>query len=187
MARPREFEIETALDAALDQFFRKGYEATSVQDLVDATGLSRASLYGAFGDKRELFLKSLARYGQVRDARIGEIERSGRPPAEAIREILLSAADECLPEQALGCLVVNTGVELSGCDGEIRGKVLESLVGVRATFSGLLRGSGAEDAEGKAGHLLTAFVGLKVLARAGVGCGELRGMIDSVMSSLNLS
>src|SRR5688572_25049598 len=62
MARPRQFDESSVLDRALDLFWSKGYEATSVQDLVDATGLGRASLYGAFGDKEQLFNRVLSHY-----------------------------------------------------------------------------------------------------------------------------
>lgn len=62
MGRPREFEIDEALDSALELFWRKGYEGTSLSDLTDAMGITRPSLYAAFGNKEELFRKALDRY-----------------------------------------------------------------------------------------------------------------------------
>ena len=61
MARPKEFDVDDALQQALELFWRKGYEATSVQDLVAAMGIQKASLYGTFGDKHSLYMKALQR------------------------------------------------------------------------------------------------------------------------------
>lgn len=74
MARPREFEEGEVLDRALHAFWSKGYEGTSVQDLVDETGLGRASLYGAFGDKEQLFKRVLAHYVERAGAEMSTLE-----------------------------------------------------------------------------------------------------------------
>src|SRR5260370_6062677 len=84
MARPREFDEAAVLDAAIQQFWRRGYEATSVRDLADEMGIAGASLYNAFGDKRTLYERSLNRYlDQTFRERIGRLEHS-LPPRDAI-------------------------------------------------------------------------------------------------------
>lgn len=122
MARRREFDEDEVLDAALLTFRRKGYEATTLPDLLKATGLARQSLYNAFGDKRELFLKSLRRYAEGELGRMAETLRSA-PIREAIATVfssVLRGADrEC------GCFLVNAGIEMMPRDPEI-GRIVAS-------------------------------------------------------------
>ena len=74
MARPREFDVDEVLDRATELFWTRGYEATSVQELVDTLGVNRASLYATFGDKAQLFAAVLDRYGE----RVNDADRVGR-------------------------------------------------------------------------------------------------------------
>lgn len=88
MARPREFDEETALDAAMACFWQRGYAATSVRDLADKMGISAPSLYNTYGDKHALFARALERYlDQWTRARIKRLEDS-LPPREAIRKFI---------------------------------------------------------------------------------------------------
>lgn len=80
MARPKTFDHDQVLDRAVELFWRKGYEATSIQDLVEAMGIQRGSLYAAFGSKQDLFLAVLDRYGDVVVRKLLEILES-RPSA----------------------------------------------------------------------------------------------------------
>ena len=112
MPRPREFDPETALEQAVAVFWEKGYEATSVQDLVDRMGVNRCSIYNTFGDKHELFLKALQHYGNKM--------RAEGPPAQlarsdeglqAIRDYFAAAIDHFVsPDGVHGCFVINTAV-----------------------------------------------------------------------------
>ena len=126
MARPREFDVDEALDRATELFWTRGYEATSVQDLVDALGVNRASLYATFGDKGQLFAAVLRRYGeQVSDALLEALA----PPAagaEAVRawfKVLIEKATQ--PRGPRGCLLLNAVSRLhhraraapGSCDG----------------------------------------------------------------------
>src|SRR5262245_20802716 len=85
MARPREFDVDEALDRATKVFWARGYEATSVQDLVEALGVNRASLYATFGDKAQLFAQVIDRYGQHVDEVIGGALAAPAAGVEAIR------------------------------------------------------------------------------------------------------
>ncbi|TDD32038.1 TetR/AcrR family transcriptional regulator [Nonomuraea terrae] len=118
MARPRTFEEDHALEAAMRAFWNAGYEATSTQDLCAATGLGRSSIYNTFVGKRELFLKSLRRYTEQRNARLAEVMEGDLPIREKVRTVLWWAVDSD-PADPPGCLVVNTAVELGPRDSEI--------------------------------------------------------------------
>ncbi|MEZ4393745.1 MAG: TetR/AcrR family transcriptional regulator [Polyangiales bacterium] len=107
MARPREFDEDEVLERALGLFWSRGYDATSVQDLVDATGLSRASLYGAFGDKDALFRKVLDRYVE-RASPLGALDRS-LPAPEALRALVRAWVDgACDARGPRGCFLLLT-------------------------------------------------------------------------------
>jgi TetR/AcrR family transcriptional repressor of nem operon len=172
MARPREFDEEQVLDAAMQCFWNRGYEATSMRDLVEKTGISSASLYNTYGDKRTLFRTALIRYV---DDSIGARIRSyeALPPRQAIaaffEEILArSPAD---PE-GKGCFLVNSALEMAPHDIEFREIIAEVLVRLEGFFARCVR-AGQEDgsidaslgAETAARHLLGVLMGIRVLAR----------------------
>src|ERR1700742_1510872 len=104
--RPRSFDCEKALDAAMKLFWRKGYEGTSLPELTRAMGINRPSLYAAFGDKEELFGKVLARYAQGPAGYVGTALEE--PTARAVAERLLLGTVETLgdPRNPRGCLAV---------------------------------------------------------------------------------
>jgi len=122
MARLKEFDTELVLDRAADAFWRLGYEATSLQDLEDATGLGRGSLYNAFGDKQGLFLAALERYGTKYGAiplRHLDDRDVGRGIRAMLEDILARMKSPAHPQ---GCLFTNTCVQGTGSP-EIAGKV----------------------------------------------------------------
>lgn len=124
MARPREFDYDHVLDKAVEAFWHKGYEATSIQDLVDATGLHRGSLYGAFGSKQELFLTVLDRYNSVVVRRLLELLDHEAGSKEGIRLFFATVIEHILTAGPLrGCLVTNSAVERGLTCGETTAKV----------------------------------------------------------------
>src|SRR5271154_7365110 len=112
MARPREFDEATVLDAAIQQFWLRGYEATSVRDLAEEMGIAGASLYNAFGDKRTLYRASLNRYlEQTFRERIRRLENT-LPPHDAITTFLAEIIERSLGDRRRrGCMLVNSAVE----------------------------------------------------------------------------
>ena len=121
MARPREFDEGEALDGALETFWEQGYEATSLPALLDSTGLSRGSLYKAFGSKHELYLRTLDRYlGAARQglARTLNEEPSVRRGIQRWLEMVAESATG--QEPRCGCFAVNSAVELGPHDDEVR-------------------------------------------------------------------
>lgn len=124
MARLREFDTEEVLEAVINAFWERGYEATSMADLMAVTGLQKGSIYKAFGDKRSLFLKALQTYLD----RVFSLTRQalGHPkPAQAIAAWIQILSDTALaPEARNGCFAVNSLIELAPHDADVA-KMLE--------------------------------------------------------------
>ena len=121
MARPRMFDEESALNAAMRTFWEKGYEATSTQDLCDATGLARSSIYNTFKSKQDLFERALARYIEaMTTAQLAVLEDRSLSAADRIRALFAMVVDGETEHRThgrgRGCLTVNTTVELAGRD-----------------------------------------------------------------------
>lgn len=114
--RTKEFEPDEIADAAMRVFWQRGYAATSIQDLVEGTGLSRSSLYSTFENKQGLYQQALRRYEAVTTANVELLSGSGSPRA-LIRQFLMRIAEDELGDpQQRGCLVANATLELAGHD-----------------------------------------------------------------------
>ena len=170
MARTKEFDPDVALGAAMDLFWRRGYEATSMQDLVDHLGIGRASIYATFGSKHELYLRALDRYVARSDGRSLELLSRPGPALPAVRQFVRLFLTEALSDDR-GCLVTNTAVECPRDEPSAR-RVEFSWNGLETALTGALtraRDQG-ELAAGKDPHALARFLvtfmqGLRVMAR----------------------
>ena len=192
MARPCEFDRLEVLDKAMALFWRQGYEATSVQDLVDATGINRASMYNAFGDKHGLFVSAVDRYLEtITSKRVALLETPGSPKA-AIEAYFYDLLEFSLgPGRRLGCLLTNSVVERAPRDSELDRKFATTLERLENRFLGLLeRGqdlgeiSSRRDPAALAHFLLGSLTGLRVLARGGADEDTLRDLVDTSLSVL---
>lgn len=115
--RPRKTEPDVALAAAMNAFWAKGYESTSMSDLTEATGLHKASLYQTFGDKHQLFVSALKLYF-ARTAKAQKDSRNGEDnPIEALKKSVDTTIDQCA--EGKGCLAVNSLIEVAPFDDEI--------------------------------------------------------------------
>jgi TetR/AcrR family transcriptional regulator, transcriptional repressor for nem operon len=171
LARTREFDEDEVLDAALQTFRRKGYEATTLPDLLQATGLARQSLYNAFGDKRELFLASLRRYAEAEHRRMAKTLEGRR-----IRAALAAMFDDVLhrADRNCGCFLVNAASELLPRDPEVGRVVASAMARQETTLAAALRRavrSGelrlpARRVEQTARFLVGVLQGLVVLSKA---------------------
>mgnify|MGYP002715459990 CR=1 FL=1 len=134
--RPRAYEPDVALGKALDLFRRDGFAATSLDDLSAATGMNRPSLYGAFGDKRELYIKSYQRYRDDARAAMADIFRDDAPLRERLERIYRIALDIYLSGESgpRGCFTVMTAASAAVSDPDIRSMVLEGLTELDKAF-----------------------------------------------------
>ena len=137
VGRPRDFDPEIVLDAAMQAFWAKGYEATSLSDLMEATGLHKGSLYQAFGDKHTLFIQALKRYLSDMRRMKSKMLAQAATPLEGIRAIthgMLDIADgDCTCPK--GCLAINTLVELAPHDPEVQEVMNDHIQRMRSSFA----------------------------------------------------
>jgi TetR/AcrR family transcriptional repressor of nem operon len=175
MARSKEFDPEAALQAALEIFWRRGYEATSMADLVEGLGIARASIYATFGSKHELYLLALRRYGELCDpALLAELSRPG-PALPSVRALVTRFAEESAGDELRrGCFMTNTAVELAPHDRAAARRVEASWDFLEAGLtSALLRARAqGELAAGRepralARMLLVLLQGMRVVGKAG--------------------
>jgi TetR/AcrR family transcriptional regulator, transcriptional repressor for nem operon len=194
MARPREFDEETVLDAAMRCFWDRGYQATSVRDLVDKTGITGASLYNAFGDKRALYRKALDRY--VDDSIADRLRRCVElAPREAIGTFLAEILKRSLADREhKGCLLVNAAVEVAPHDPEFQEAIADVLIRIERFFlkcvkAGQMDGtiSRSLPAEQLARHLLGVLMGIRVLARVRPERALMEGIASAALTLLEPS
>jgi TetR/AcrR family transcriptional regulator, copper-responsive repressor len=188
--RPRAYEPEVALGKALDLFRRDGFAATSLDELSAATGMNRPSLYGAFGDKRELYIKAYARYRADARAAMGDIFRKPLPIRQRLKRIFAVALDIYLSGEAgpRGCFTVMTAASEAIADPDIRAMVLEGFVELDKAFAVCFR-IAKENAELPAAadpetlaHLASATIHTIALrARAGVPRRQLEQIVNGAI------
>lgn len=184
MPRPREFDVEVVLEAAMTCFRMRGYEGTSVRDLAAKMGLTGPSLYNAFGDKRSLFRKTLEHYmQQYARAYIAEVEAT-LAPKEAIRAFLNGIVEHSIEDpDRQGCLLVNSALEVAPHDREIGREIADKLGEVEAFYRRTVaaaQATGAVPRDRKpkdlARLLLGVTLGIRVLARSKPDRKLLEGM-----------
>ena len=190
MARPREFDEAEALDAAIQCFWSRGYEATSVRDLAASMGITGASLYNAFGDKRSLYEKALALYVDTSVAdRI--LRCKGQGPREAIEGFFAEILERSLGDpQRRGCMLVNATLDVLPQEPRFQGIVagvlrqIESFF-LRAVEAGQIEGTITRSvpATDVAQHLLGVLMGIRVLARVRPERALLEGIVRTAFTT----
>lgn len=189
----KQFDVEETLSRAMDTFWMRGYEATSMRDLVGAMGINRASIYATFGDKRELFLRALQHYDQNHRRTWLTAITETNPPKEAILTAFEAAARQALTEgRRDGCFLVNTALELSPHDDEIAAVVAHGLTETerflkdnidRAQKAGSVPQT--VDPIETARSLLGLFIGLRVLSRSRPEQPLLQSIVKQAEALLN--
>lgn len=170
--RTKDFDPDEIADAAMRVFWQRGYAATSVQDLVDGTGLSRSSLYGTFESKQGLFQQALRRYEAVTTSNVELLAGPGQARA-LVRQLLLRIVqDELNDTERRGCLVANASLELAGHDEAVAEMVAGNFQRLQKALEKLiLRGQQEGDiTDSKKPRALARFVlntvqGLRVLGK----------------------
>ncbi len=193
MARPREFERDDVVEKALGVFWRQGYQATSVQDLVEATGLNRGSLYDTFGDKHGLFLEVIEHYrSNVTARRLAKLEEPG-PAREKIATFFKEVVEFSVGEgRLLGCLMTNSAIELAPHDRDTRLAVAANMAAMESTFRRVLTRAkkngeiAADKSPADLARFLTATAnGLRVMAKVTPERAALRSVVRIALECLD--
>ena len=191
MARPREFDEDAVVAAARDRFWDAGYAATSLSDLTAATGLGKASLYGAFGDKRTLYLRVFDDYitGAVQSVR-DELEGDDAGALDRIRAHLLANA-QASAGNPRGCLLARGTAELAGRDEDVAARSKQAFERLGAAYASAVQAAQragdidpAADARALGDLLLAIHRGTEALGRGGAGESALRGLVEAALAGL---
>lgn len=192
MPRPKSFDEDTVLDQAVQLFWERGYEGTSLADLEAHLGLGRQSLYNTFGDKQALFLKALDRYRQeVGDEGFARLNAPGAG-LEAIRAFFRWSVDMLTaPGPRRGCLVANTILERGSQDPDALLRCNRARDVLERAFRRTLAQAKAQgdvssdlDVEATATLLVTQNYGLIILAKTGATPGELHAAVEVLLAGL---
>jgi TetR/AcrR family transcriptional repressor of nem operon len=173
VARPKEFKHDVVLDRAMQAFWSRGYEATSIQHLVDRMGIQRGSLYDTFGDKRALFFAAIDRYDRVVTAKLLAALDESASGRDAIRRFFRLKVELAMePGRPRGCLVTNSAAELASRDRGTATKVGAVLTKIEASFNrAVVRAQKAgeidptRNARALARFLTSSAQGLSVMAK----------------------
>ena len=176
MARPPEFDRSKALNKALALFWRKGYQATSLADLLAAMEIGRSSFYAAFTDKRTLYIACMDLFS-ARVMDMLERECREKPPIDVLQQFLEgSLAGGRGVRSGWGCMLVNSVLEMAGVDDDIVARASNHLTGLQRYFESCLRDAGATAAQAEelAAMLMLFNEGIRVSSRRRLPQGQQR-------------
>jgi TetR/AcrR family transcriptional repressor of nem operon len=190
--RPREFDMDVVLDKAVRIFCERGYHATSIGDLTEATRLTSGSLYKAFKDKRGIYLAALTHYKASRDAELRAVLAPARNGFDRVRIALTHYAEASHGERGrLGCMVVTSAAELATFDDELARWVAASLRRNETLLAGLLRDGLADGSipahvePGVTARLLLCLVqGMRVVGKTGGTRKDMLALVDVALKTL---
>ncbi|MCJ8209561.1 TetR/AcrR family transcriptional regulator [Mucilaginibacter sp. RS28] len=193
MARSKDFDEQEVLNKAIDLFWLKGYNATSMQDLVDALGISRSSLYDTFGDKHSLFLKALESYKTSAGEKISTIAGSTPSAKEAIRRLFDFTINELLSDtRQKGCFLVNAGVEVASVDPTVNEMVCDNDQQLEKLFFTIIKNgqetgelSKDKDAHAIARFMLNTVKGMRVTAKTATDKSVFNDIVAMTLNVLN--
>jgi TetR/AcrR family transcriptional repressor of nem operon len=191
MARQKEFLPEQALEKAMNLFWRQGYERSSVEDIVQCTGLGRGSLYDTFGDKHALYLAALDRYIQAGQGMLIELPLQAKPCREILQNFFQAYIEEAATDPThRGCFMVNATMEMAPHDPEVARRTQTELNKIEETFYRILiKGQTAgelsweSDPHQLAHFLLNTLLGLRMLARTNPDRQMLQNIVNVALSA----
>jgi len=192
MPRPREFDIDTALERAMQVFWAKGYESTSLDDLCEATGVGRSSLYSAFNDKRDLYLRALDHYENASAARIAAALARPVPVRKALAGFLDRMIDDIVAGPGRrGCFIGNCAAELARLDRTAATRVHRSIDRIESVFREALaraksRGEipAQSDTTALARFLVAGIQGMRLVGKANPDRSALRDIAAVMLRCL---
>ena len=193
MARPREFDVNAALERAMDVFWSKGYEATSLDDLCEATGLSRSSLYATFGNKRDLLLQTVDRYIERRTPNIRAVLAREPNIHKGIAALLREFIDQIVSGAGRrGCFLGNCAAELPRGDRTALARVRRGLARTEETFREALARAAAggelpvgADVDALARFLTASFQGLRLVGKVNPDRAVLEDIAATILRCLD--
>jgi len=192
MARTKDFDEDEVLAKAMNLFWLKGYNGTSMQDLVDRLGISRSSLYDTYGDKHALFLKSLENYRKISAERMEKIGRGATSAKDAVRKVLEYTIGELVKDKDhKGCFLVNAAVEMAPHDKEVNSMLCENDRQMGEYFYETIKNgqesgeiTNAQDARLLSQFLINNFKGIRVTSKSLADKKVFNEIIDLTMSVL---
>ena len=189
VGRPREFDEDAVLEAAMDAFWSKGYEATSLADLCACTGLHKGSLYQSFGDKHELFMRALNHYSEKEFQQSMAVTSDSNTPLENIRAVIHKVCEGV--EDCKGCMVINSMVGLAPHDDEVktavnsfgakRLKIMAEMIG-KAQEAGEIRKE--LDPATLARQLMVTMAGVAATTKSLIGSKDGIALLDGTIDLL---
>lgn len=193
MARTKDFDEDAVLEKAMDLFWLKGYNGTSMQELVDGLGISRSSLYDTYGDKHALFIKSLEHYKKGVSNKMQAIVDKAGSSKEAVKQLLEFTIRELLnDEQHKGCFLVNAAVEVAPHDQEVNSLICQSDRQAEEYFYTTIKKGqengeikNPQDARALASFVVNNIKGLRVTAKSVNNKHIFSDIIDLTLSVLN--
>ena len=193
VGRPREFDVEQVLDAAMQAFWSKGYEATSLADLMSVTGLHKGSLYQAFGDKHSLFVQALKRYLSDMRRQKNELLKEAPTPLDGIRNVLhrmidIADSDCACPK---GCMAINSLVELAPHDAKVQKIMADHIQRMRGSLKETVANAqvAGQIGQGRPAGLITAMLftfmaGIGTTMRGQLRKPEAHDLLDAQLEAL---
>lgn len=189
MGRPREFDIDKALDRAMGVFWQKGYEGASLQDLLSAMKIARGSLYKAFDDKHSIYLATLDHYDKT-EVETGITFLSDPAAGDGLSKIRTMLEGVKSDKTRRGCFMCNAAIDRASLDREVETRVSGMLHRLQDAIATALKQSrrGSRWSEGRrsatAASILNTYMGLRVLARAGYSAKALQAIIDKTLDAI---
>lgn len=192
MARPRKFDEDRVVLAVRDEFWDKGYAATSLDDLLRVSGLGKGSLYGAFGDKHSLFLRALREYDDANLSVLRERLESAARGIDLVREFVLGpTADPTGAAARRGCLLANSNAELASSTPDVAAEARRTYDAITVILTAALERAQREgdlstdvDPTETARAVLVAQLGLVALGRTGMDVDGLTAAAQSTLARL---
>jgi TetR/AcrR family transcriptional repressor of nem operon len=190
MPRTPTFDRDTKIEEATELFWEQGYEATSVQDLVDHLGLNRSSLYNAFGGKHELYLEALDQYRQKGIERLRRQLQDAPTAMKGIRQAFMAVAERATAS-CCGCFTMNSAVECAPSDASTQERARESFGQMRSLFRAAVEQAQEEgtidasrDAEALGRHLTNAYNGIHLTAKTEPPNAVVQDIVEETLRGL---
>jgi len=184
----KNFDVNQALESAMLVFWEKGYESTSIADLIEATGVKRQSLYNAFGGKQEFFIRALLKFDTERQRSVLEALEAEGKPLESIKFIFDQAVEDPLKR---GCFLVNTALEIQGHNEDVKIQATSGVEDFKQFYVRLIEQGkqlgeipASVDTNAAASGLLAALFGMRVMGRGTCSQETLRQVADQALRLL---